>query len=224
MGTRHHQPDGGGTGAIVFLQPADKIVAQGFDSLMLRGLSAANFRLLRLRHGIEHPDRKAAAGLAAEFEGAQDRGVGGRTKIFILFSFDFTLRRPADAAGVKELVHGKIAVPHDQPVIENVFALDEEGALFFIKGFKGSEVDLRGIGLDLPEIGIDGEIHGQVRGDARLAVQAALDVAGAAGRKGVVRIRTARAQIADGVGEQFNAVGLDEILQAVQLTEKVDHS
>src|SRR5262249_3079868 len=59
---------------------------------------------------------------------------------------------------------------------EQAIALDEEGAPLLEESLERRQVQHGRIGLDLPEIGIDGAVEGQIRGDAILEVESAVEL------------------------------------------------
>ena len=100
----------------------------------------------------------------------------------------------------------------------------EERPLFLEIGLVGRQVDHRRVGLDLPEVGVDGEVQGQVAGQADLAVQAAQQAAAAAGGERVAGFLGRQLPLGHGVGDDLDLVlGLDAF-QAPQLAEVVDEA
>ena len=80
--------------------------------------------------------------------------------------------------------------------VQDVGALDEEGALLLEEGLEGGQVDLGGVGLDLAEVGVDGQVEGEVVAQAELGVEAGGEAVVGAVAEGVARPRRRSARAA----------------------------
>ena len=127
------------------------------------------------------------------------------------------LRRAADPAGVEQSLAG-VAVHHDDAVHvegEESLPLHEERPPLLEEGLERAEVEHRGIGLDLAEIGVDGGVEQEVRGDAVLEVAADGDLLIAR----VVRGGGSRDVLGEDVGRDLHMPRTRQPLEPGQLAE-----
>ena len=123
----------------VLLDPEGEVVGQRLDGDVAVSPARIDRGAFLGRHRFQDPDRESGFGLPGQLESAQDgrraghidESVDGRRVVGV----------PADPPGVEEVVHGKVAVAAHELVVEDVFALDEEGPLFRVKRLIGGQVD-----------------------------------------------------------------------------------
>jgi len=77
-------------------------------------------------------------------------------------------RRAADPSGII----GNVPIQFE---VKNLIPFQEKGPFFFIEGFKGSQVQYRGICLHLTKIRIDGEVEGVITADPHLGVNTSIE-------------------------------------------------
>ena len=126
-------------------------------------------------HGVEKAEVEPVAQTAGDLGGTDDPGRLGRRLVTVLVG---ELRRPADAPGVEQPLSG-VAVHHHDAVHregEQSLGLHEEGPPLLEEGLEGAEVEHRGIGLDLAEVGVHGGVQQDVGRDPVLEVAADGDV------------------------------------------------
>ncbi len=204
----------------VLLQAQAEIIGQRLDGDAIGDAAGEDAGALRAREALDDADRQAGARLAGQLERADDGRRLGRSDEAV--GLGIVLRRPADAAGIEEVVAGHIAVPAHQPEAEDVPALDEERPLLLVIGLEGGQVDDGRVGLDLAEVRIEGEIEGQVAGDADLAVQAAVERTGPAGGEGIARLGGEAPELADRIGEELDLARRLDPAEAAELAEERD--
>ena len=139
------------------------------------------------------------------------------------------LRAAPDAARVEQVgaVVGEVAARAAER--EHVRALDEERAALVEEELEAAEVDLRGVGLDLPEVRVDGRGERQVGGEAELQVEP--DARGQVGR-GVVGVGRAagRARVGGArglgrdVGDELEAARRAQADEAGEVAEVADEA
>lgn len=134
------------------------------------------------------------------------------------------MRTDADAPTVEESVARERASGdrRREPQVQNLLALDEERPSLLEERLEGGEIDLRGVGLDLAEIGVEGKVEGQVVGDSDLAVEADVEVVVATRAKRVALLARSALAASHSVGQELDATLGLEVLQALQLSELAD--
>ncbi len=171
--------------------------------------------------GVEHADRPAAGGLAAELGRAVDGGDVRRGDV-VPVVVRIGVRRRADAAGVEHRLDRTATVSLAERVAEHVGPLDEEGPLLDEEDLARAQVDLRRIRLDLAEVRVDGARQGEARAQAVLEIEPEPGdrVAAVEHRIGVV----GRVQLgaADRVGQELEPPGRSDAADAGHAAEHAD--
>ena len=220
----HHYPNGTLAVVKVLLHPADVVAREGFHLFFRLPVPVDHRSEFPLGEAGQQPKGEPALGLAAHFGRPEDGGVlrlAHETPRSGIFE-QKAARRAADAAAVEQ----EVAVVRPagfrlgQAVIEDVAAFHEKGALLAEEYLEPIQIDGSGVGFDLPEIGIYGEVHHDVVGDADATVQARAEAGVGRTVEGVVLGEiSARAELAEHVGLNLQgAAGLNAV-QAFQGAE-----
>ncbi len=187
----HRRPDEA-DGATPFVQIAlhahHAVVGERLDHIPVSNTIGVDDRrpLLR-RHRIEQPDRPPVCRLPRQLGRADDRRVLWRVYVAAPGIGD-SLRLPSDTPRVEQLFDTVAAA---QTEVENVRSLEKERSFLLEERLKSRKVDHRGIGLDLAEVRIDGEVECEAVGQPVLDVgaQAAVEVTARLERVPVLRRR-----------------------------------
>ena len=211
MGGGDHRPQHRVALVEVLLHAAEGVAAERLDHRVAGARGRADLRVLALREAVHHRDREPAVRLAGDLAGAEDRGVLGHPQRLALVRGRHQRRRLADAPRVEELV---LVLDLEA---QDLAALEEEGPLLLVEGLVGGEVDDGGVGLDLAEVGVEGRVEREVRGQADLGVEA--ERARAVGA--AVRLRGPGARLAERVGHELHVARLLQPADPVQLAQLV---
>jgi len=211
VGRREHPAEDGVPLAPVLLHSADRVAAEGLHDHVGRPGRRAHLRPLLLGEGLENSHREAVVRLARDLGRAQDGGAVGRVDRPAVAGRGHVRRGLADAAGVEELV---LVLDIEG---EDLAALEEERPFLLVEGLVGGQVEDRGVGLDLAEVGVDGRVEGEVRREPDLRVEPE-----GAGEVGALPgDGRPRARLSDHVGQELDVPGRRQVADPVQLAELV---
>jgi len=217
---RDHPPEDRRPAVPVLLDPGGEIIGQRLHGHISVNLIVKNRGGFPRRDRFHEAEGESRLGLSRQLERPQDRR--GRRHVDETRAPGRELGGAADPPGIKKVVEGKIAVSAREPEIEKIPALDEKRALLLKKRLERRQVDHGGIGLDLPEIGIDGQVQRQVARHPDLAVQSAPQPPVPAGGEGISRDGTGGHQASDRVRHDLDLVRRGQTRQPFQLAEKVN--
>ena len=210
-----------------FLQAAHgAVIGERLDLGLGAHAGHVDIGVLALGQGADRADGEALSDLAGHLGRAQDgRPIGHVRRAGPGIA---ALRRPADAAAVEEdrigpavgLV-GVGAAPAE--IVEDARALDEERPLLLVIGLLVADVDDRRIDLDLAEIGIDGQVQGQVALQSGLEVEARVGSPFPAGAERIARHDRLDVRAARGEGRDLQPPAAVDIPDPDQVGEPGNH-
>ena len=170
----------------VLLGPGDQVVGGGFDrkstGKVRKGARPVDLvgRGLLDRVGIQQADRPTVLRFAAQLGGRGDgrlqgdvgvdglrvAGIVDGVVVIGVETVEAALRRAPDSPGIEGDRVAERVERFRVAKLENFVPLQEEGSLFREKCFESAEVDHRRVGLDLPEVRVDGGGQRQVGGES----------------------------------------------------------
>ena len=106
----------------VLLGAQHEVVGQRFHRLAAQPAVEADGGRLAGGQRVQDAERQAAARLAGDLEGAQDRGRRGHVEVLAGGGLGLVARGAADAPRVEEVVHAEVAVAAHDAEVEDALA------------------------------------------------------------------------------------------------------